>query len=184
MGVHAVRGHPSAARLPREAQLTWKMAEVAAAAPPPEAAVAQMVSCRVVDHAGVALAAINRPPVATARGMALAHPRPHGVTRMGLPAAIRVQAEWACWANATAGREWDWHDGVAPGAHPGDNIAPLMAVAQQMACDGAALVRAMAVAYAVQGALVKGMPLAPTQKEQTGHLCPATTAGLGALLGS
>ena len=32
-------------------------------------------------------------------------------------------------------------------------------------------------------ALVKGMPLAPTQKEQTGHLCPATTAALGALLG-
>ena len=53
------------------------------------------------------------------------------------------------------------------GAHPGDNIAPLIAVAQQMGCDGAALVRAIAVAYEVQVALVKGMPLAPTQKEQT-----------------
>jgi len=98
-------------------------------------------------------------------------------------AAIRVQAEWACWANATAVRELDLHDCVSPGAHPGDNIAPLIAVAQQMGCDGAALVRAIAVAYEVQVALVKGMPLAPTQKEQTGHLCPATTAGLGALLG-
>src|SRR6185295_7957113 len=67
-------------------------------------------------------------------------------------------------------------------AHPGDNIAPLIAVAQQMRCDGAALVRAIAVAYEIQVALGRGIPLAPTQKEQTGHLCPATTAGLGALL--
>ena len=75
---HEVRVHPSAARLPREAQLTWKLAELAAAAPPPEAAVADMVACRVVDNAGVALAAINRQPVATARVMAPAHPRPMG----------------------------------------------------------------------------------------------------------
>jgi len=40
MVVHEVRVHPSAARLPREAQLTWKIAELAAAAPPPEADVA------------------------------------------------------------------------------------------------------------------------------------------------
>src|ERR1043166_6158508 len=118
MVVHEVRVHPSAARLPREAQLTWKLAELAAAAPPPEAAVAAMVACRVVDNAGVALAAINRQPVATARVMALAHPRPHGATLFGLPAAIRVQAEWACWANATAVRELDFHDCVSPGAHP------------------------------------------------------------------
>jgi 2-methylcitrate dehydratase len=183
MRVHEVRVHPSAARLPREAQLTWKLAELAAAAPPPEADVAAMVACRVVDNAGVALAAINRQPVATARVMARAHPRPHGATLCGLPASIRGQAEWACWANATAGRELDFQECVAPGAHPGDHIAPLIAVAQQMGWDGAALVRAIAVAYEVQVALVKGMPLAPSQQEQTGPLCPATTAGLGALLG-
>ena len=79
----------------------------------------------------------------------------------------------ACWANATAVRELDFHDCVSPGAHPGDNIAPLIAVAQQMpGCDWAALVRAIAVAYEVQVALVKGMPLAPTQKEQTGAFVP------------
>ena len=47
MIVHEVRVHPSAARLPREAQLTWKIAELAPAAPPPEAEMADMVSCRV-----------------------------------------------------------------------------------------------------------------------------------------
>jgi 2-methylcitrate dehydratase len=159
------------------------MAEVAAAAPPPLPEVADMVACRVIDNAGVALAAINRKPVATARAMALAHSRADGATLFGLSPTVRVHAEWACWANATAVRELDFHDCCSPAAHPGDNIAPLIAVAQQMGCDGAALVRAISVAYEIQVALVRGIPLAPTQKEQTGHLCPATTAGLGALLG-
>src|ERR1043166_1594768 len=164
MVVHEVRVHPSAARLPREAQFTWKIAELAAAAPPPEADVAEMVSCRVIDNAGVALAAINRQPVATARVMALAHPRAGGATLFGLPPALRVHAEWAAWANATAVRELDFHDTAPPAAHPGDNIAPLIAVAQQMGCDGPALVRAIAVAYEIQVALGRGIPLAPTQK--------------------
>ena len=182
MVVHEVRVHPSSAPLPRQGQLTWKMAELAAAAPAPSPAVAEMVSCRVIDNAGVALAAIDRQPVVTARVMALAHPRPAGATLFGLSPDVRVHAEWAAWANATAVRELDFHDCAPPAAHPGDNIAPLIAVAQQMGCDGAALVRAIAVAYEIQVALGKGIPLAPTQKEQTGHLCPATTAGLGALL--
>ena len=100
----------------------------------------------------------------------------------GLPPAVRVHAEWAAWANATAVRELDFHDCAPPAAHPGDNIAPLIAVAQQMGCDGAALTRAIAVAYEIQVALGRGIPLAPSQKEQTGHLCAATTAGLGTLL--
>ena len=58
MVVHEVRVHPSSAQLPRHAQLTWKLAEVAAAAPPPAPEVAEMVACRVIDNAGVALAAI------------------------------------------------------------------------------------------------------------------------------
>ena len=85
MVVHEVRVHPSSARLPRQAQLTWKMAELAAAAPPPMPELADMVACRVIDNAGVALAAINRQPVATARVMALAHPYAGGATLFGLP---------------------------------------------------------------------------------------------------
>lgn len=182
MIVHEVRVHPSSASLPRQDQLTWKMAELAAAAPVPSEEVAEMVVCRVIDNAGVALAALDRRPVAAARAMALAHPRAGGATLFGLPPQVRVHAEWAAWANATAVRELDFHDCCPPAAHPGDNIAPLIAVAQQTGCDGAALVRAIAVAYEIQVALSRGIPLAPYQKEQTGHLCPATTAGLGALL--
>ena len=153
MDVHEIRVHPSSAQLPRQAQLTWKMAELAAAAPPPSLEVAEMVACRVIDNTGVALAAINRQPVAAARVMALAHPRAGGATLFGLSPDVRVHAEWAAWANATAVRELDFHDCAPPAAHPGDNIAPLIAVAQQMGCDGAALVRAIAVAYEIQVAL-------------------------------
>ena len=106
MEVHRVRVHPAAARLPREAQLTWKLAAFAAAAGATgvDADVADMVACRVVDNAAVALAAIDRAPVAAARAMALAHPRPGGATLFGLRVATTVHAEWAAWANGTAVR--------------------------------------------------------------------------------
>ncbi|NVO16592.1 MAG: MmgE/PrpD family protein [Rhodoplanes sp.] len=182
---HTVRVHPSAARLPREQQLAWHIASFAAHCGPLDADVTDMIACRIVDNASVALAAINRAPVAAARAMALAHPRQGGATLYGLAAAIRVDAEWAAWANATAVRELDFHDTflAADYAHPGDAIAPLVAVAQQMGCDGAALARGIAVSYEVQVALVKAISLHQYKKDHVAHLCPATTAGIGALLG-
>lgn len=169
--------------MPREDQLAWKMAEVAAATRDIDDDVADMIACRIVDNAAVALAAINRRPVATARAMALAHPRPAGATLFGLPA--RVDAEWAAWANATAVRELDFHDTflAADYAHPGDSIQPLVAVAEQTRRSGADLMRAIAVAYEIHVALVKAISLHAFKKDHVAHLAPATTAGLGALLG-
>jgi 2-methylcitrate dehydratase len=182
---HRVRTHPSRARLPREDQLAWKIAAFAAGAAAIDAEVTAMIACRVVDNAGVALAAIDRPPVAAARAMALAHLRPNGATLFGLPPRVRVDAEWAAWANATAVRELDFHDTFLAEdyAHPGDSIAPLLAVAQATGRDGAALTRAIAVAYEVHVALVKAISLHRHKKDHIGHLCPATVAGIGSLLG-
>jgi len=184
MITHRVKVHPSAAALPREAQLAWKIAEVAAATPAPEPDVIELVRCRLLDNAAVALAAVNRPPVAAARAMALAHPRPGGATLIGLLPGTRVAAEWAAWANATAVRELDYHDTflAADYAHPGDSIQPLLAVAQQTRRSGADLVRAIAIAYEVHVALVKAICLHEHKKDHVAHLCPATVAGLGALL--
>jgi 2-methylcitrate dehydratase len=150
-----------------------------------DADVVEMIGCRIVDNASVALAAINRAPVAAARAMALAHPRKGGATLYGLGPAVRVDAEWAAWANATAVRELDFHDTflAADYAHPGDCIAPLVAVAQQMRLGGAALARGIAAAYEVHVALVKAISLHQYKKDHVAHLAPATTAGLGALLG-
>jgi 2-methylcitrate dehydratase len=182
---HRVRVHPSADQLEREDQLAWKIAEVAASAREIDADVLDMIACRIVDNASVALAAVNRAPVANARAMALAHPRPGGATLFGLPASTRVGAEWAAWANATAVRELDFHDTflAADYAHPGDSIQPLVAVAQQTGRSGADLARAIAVSYEIHVALVKAISLHQFKKDHVAHLCPATTAGIGALLG-
>ncbi|WP_374443053.1 MmgE/PrpD family protein [Stella sp.] len=184
MIAHQVRVHPSADRLPREDQLAWKIAEVATGRPPVAPEVAAMAACRVVDNAAVALAAVNRAPVAAARAMALAHPRTGGASLFGLPDDVRVDAEWAAWANATAVRELDFHDTflAADYAHPGDSIAPLLAVAEQTGRDGATLARAIAVAYEIHVALVKAICLHQFKKDHVAHLAPATVAGLGALL--
>jgi 2-methylcitrate dehydratase len=187
MEVHRVRVYPAAARLPREAQLAWKLAAFAtgAGAAGIDADVAEMVACRLVDNAAVALAAIDRAPVAAARAMALAHSRPGGATLVGLPATSTVHAEWAAWANGTAVRELDFHDTflAADYAHPADSLPPLLAVAQQKGADGARLLTAIAVAYEVHVSLVKGISLHVHKKDHVAHLAPAIAAGLGALLG-
>ena len=45
----------------------------------------------------------------------------------------KFHCEWAAWANSTAVRELDFHDTflAADYSHPGDNIPPILAVAQQ-----------------------------------------------------
>ena len=74
MKIHDVRTHPSAAPFPREEELAWKLAMVAADPVPLDADVAEMIGNRIVDNASVAMAAINRAPVVAARAQALAHP--------------------------------------------------------------------------------------------------------------
>ena len=72
MQIHDVRVHPEADRLKREEQLAWKIAEVAADPVAVEAEVSEMIVNRIIDNASVAIAAINRHPVTTARTEALA----------------------------------------------------------------------------------------------------------------
>ena len=184
MVIHRVQVCPSKTPLPKERQLAWKIAEVAHAAPPADAEVAEMVVNRTIDNAGVALAAVNRAPVANARSQALAHPRPDGATLFGILSDERFEAEWAAWANGVAVRELDMHDTflAADYSHPADNIPPLLAVAQQCRCTGAQLVRAIAVAYEIQIDLVRVICLHEHKKDHIAHLGPSVAAGLGALL--
>lgn len=189
MTEHETRVVPSKLPLDRRDQLAWKIAAVATddvgtGKVLDDAEVVAMVGDRLIDNAAVALAAVDREPVANARSMALAHPRPGGATLYGLPGDVVVGAEWAAWANATAVRELDFHDTflAADYAHPGDNIAPVLAVAQQLGRTGADLVRGIAVAYEVQVALVKAICLHEHKKDHMAHLAPASAAGIGALL--
>lgn len=184
MRTHHVKVYPSKALLPKQEQLAWKLAELAAGAPPPEPKVTEMVINRIIDNAAVAVAALNRQPVANARSQALAHPRPDGATLLGISSEERFEAEWAAWANGVAVRELDMHDTflAADYSHPGDNIPALLAVAQQCGRTGAQLLRGIAVAYEVQIDLVRSICLHEFKKDHIAHLGPSVAAGLGALL--
>ncbi|MFI1471089.1 MmgE/PrpD family protein [Streptomyces wuyuanensis] len=180
---HHVRVHPSADRLPREEQLAWKLAAVATGTEELDADSAGMAVNRVIDNASVAVASLLRRPVAVARAQATAH-------RVGEPGAsvfgtrTRVSPEWAAWANGTAVRELDFHDTylAADYSHPGDNIPPLLAVAQHTGRTGADLLRGMVAAYEIHVALVKGICLHRHRIDHVAHLSAATACGLGALL--
>jgi 2-methylcitrate dehydratase len=185
MILHDVTVHPEADRLKREDQLAWKIAAVAAdpVDVPPE--VTEMIINRVIDNAAVAIASINRHPVVTARAQALAHARPGGATVFGCGPEIRVHAEWAAWANGTAVRELDYHDTflAAEYSHPGDNIPPILAAAQQTGKTGRELVRALATGYEIQVDLVKSICLHAHKIDHVAHLGPSVAAGIGTLLG-
>lgn len=182
---HEVRAHPSKDKLPREDQLAWKIAKVAADAVEPDAEATDMVINRIIDNASVAIASVNRGPIKTARAQALAHPRAGGATLFGLPDGQGVAAEWAAWANGTAVRELDFHDTflAADYSHPGDNIPPVLAVAQQKERSGADLLRGILTGYEIQVALVKGICLHEHKIDHIAHIGPSASAAVGTLMG-
>ncbi|MEE2720583.1 MAG: MmgE/PrpD family protein, partial [Pseudomonadota bacterium] len=107
---HIVKVYPSKQELKREDQLAWKIAKVASDPVGVDDDVTDMIINRIIDNASVAIASVNRRPVANARAMAICHPRDGGATIFGMPQRQRFSAEWAAWANGTAVRELDYHD--------------------------------------------------------------------------
>lgn len=181
---HTVRTYKSAEKLARADQLAWKIAEVASDPVAVEPAVIEMIGNRIIDNAAVAAASLARLPVASARAQATAHPFKPGATIFGLPQSQRVSPEWAAWANGVAVRELDFHDTflAADYSHPGDNIPPILAVAQHCGLDGAALVRGVATGYEIQVDLVRGICLHEHKIDHIAHLGPSAAAGIGTLL--
>lgn len=183
--VFMVRPCRADARPAPQDQLTWRLAEMAAAARPVDPAAAELAGWRLIDNMAVAVAALNRAPVAVARAQALCFPRADGAPLIGLAADRRVDCTWAAFANATAVRELDFHDSyfALDSSHPADCIMTLLAVAQQTGRSGADLVRGILVAYETQAALVRALPLQHHRIDHVAHLGPAVAAGLGAMLG-
>lgn len=185
---HQVRVHRSEENLAREAQLAYAIAEVAADPVAVDPAVVDMIINRVIDNASVAAASLTRGPVTAARAQALDHPVSrggHGSTVFGEPNDTLTSPEWAAWANGVAVRELDYHDTflAAEYSHPGDNIPPILAVAQHVGSDGAALVRGLATGYEIQIDLVRAISLHKHKIDHVAHLGPSAAAGIGTLLG-
>ena len=179
-----VKVHPSKANLKKNDQLAWKIAEIASDKAKINEDAVEMVINRIIDNASVAIASFNRKPVISARQMALAHSKKNGANIFGLNKKIKVDCEWAAWANGTAVRELDYHDTflAADYSHPGDNIPGILAVAQQKGCNGMDLIKGILTGYEVQVNLVKGICLHEHKIDHIAHLGPSIAAGLGSLL--
>ncbi|MEW2459293.1 MULTISPECIES: MmgE/PrpD family protein [unclassified Microbacterium] len=184
---HHVRVHASSENLAREDQLAWKIAEVAVDRVEVEQPVVDMIVNRIIDNAAVAAASLTRAPIVAARAQAFSHPVSTGGAGANLFGAAldhRTSPEWAAWANGVAVRELDYHDTflAAEYSHPGDNIPPILAVAQHAGKDGRALVRGIATGYEIQMDLVRAICLHRHKIDHVAHLGPSAAAGIGTLL--
>ncbi|GAB3554082.1 MmgE/PrpD family protein [Arthrobacter tumbae] len=184
--LHPVRVHRSEENLPRSGQLAWKIAEVAVDPVGVDDDVTDMVINRIIDNASVAVASLSRAPIEAARAQALSHPvsvNGRGATVFGIDG--KSSPEWAAWANGVAVRELDYHDTflAADYSHPGDNIPPILAVAQHTGATGADLLRGIATGYEIQVDLVKAICLHKHKIDHVAHLGPSAAAGIGTLLG-
>lgn len=193
--IHHVRVYRSDEALAREEQLAWKIAEVATDDVALDRDVVEMIINRIIDNASVAAASLTRAPIVAARAQALSHPVSRGgsgSTVFGLDGDAHAESdptlaspEWAAWANGVAVRELDYHDTflAAEYSHPGDNIPPILAVAQHVGADGSALVRGIATGYEIQMDLVRAICLHRHKIDHVAHLGPSAAAGIGTLLG-
>ncbi len=184
MIIHKVKVYPSKVKLDKKKQLAWKLAEIASDNAKLNKKSIEMVINRIIDNASVAIASLNRKPVISSREMAMAHSRNNGATVFGLSSNLKFDCEWAAWTNGTAVRELDFHDTflAADYSHPGDNIPPILAVAQQNKKSGVDLLRGIITAYEVQVNLVKGICLHKHKVDHIAHLGPSVAAGIGSML--
>ena len=184
MIIHKVKVYPSKIHLPKNKQMAWKIAEIASDNSKLNYKSVDMVINRVIDNASVAIASLNRKAVISSREMALRHFRKNGANLFGVNKKFKVDCEWAAWSNGTAVRELDFHDTflAADYSHPGDNIPPLLAVAQQKKISGINLIRGILTAYEVQVNLVKGICLHKHKIDHIAHLGPSVAAGIGTML--
>jgi len=183
MKTHLVRTRRSAENFPREEHLAWRIAEVATDPVEVPDDTADMIVNRIIDNASVAAASLVRRPVSNARAQARAHPYTPGSTVFGVDGTY--SPEWAAWANGVAVRELDFHDTflAAEYSHPGDNIPPILAVAQHAGSSGADLIRGLATGYEIQVDLVRAICLHEHKIDHVAHLGPSAAAGIGTLLG-
>ena len=164
--------------------MAWKIAEIASDNSKLNKEAVEMVINRIIDNASVAIASLNRRPVISSREMALKHLRKNGATLFGIDSNLTFDCEWAAWSNGTAVRELDFHDTflAADYSHPGDNIPPLISVAQQNKKSGLDLLKGIITAYEIQVNLVKGICLHKHKVDHIAHLGPSVAAGIGSML--
>src|SRR5881392_3007939 len=105
---------------------------------------------RVIDSIGCALGAWNEEPCRIAREVASGFSAKHGATIIGTH--HQAPPDWAAFATGCCIRYFDYNDTYLSKepAHPSDNIAAVLAVAESVGANGRELITAIALAYEVQ----------------------------------
>ena len=86
----------------KDEQLAWRIASMASQDWGLVNEISEMVGNRIIDNAGVAVAAINREAVKIARSQAMQFENDQGATLIGLDHNKKFDCQWAAWANAVA----------------------------------------------------------------------------------
>jgi len=113
-------------------------------------AVVHEVKRRVIDSLGCALGAWNEEPCVIARKVASEFSAKSGATIIGT--SHQAPPDWAAFATGCCIRYFDYNDTYLSKepAHPSDNIAAALAVAESVGANGRELITAIALAYEVQ----------------------------------
>src|SRR5438128_6364848 len=108
------------------------------------------VKRRVIDSLGCALGAWKEKPCAIARKVALDFSAKQGATIIGTN--HKAPPDWAAFASGCAIRYFDYNDTYLSKepAHPSDNIAAALAIAESAGANGREFIAAIALAYEVQ----------------------------------
>src|SRR5216117_3233246 len=108
------------------------------------------VKRRVIDSLGCALGAWNEEPCVIARNVASDFSAKHGSTIIGTN--HKAPPDWTAFANGCCIRYFDYNDTYLSKepAHPSDNIAAALAIAESVGATGRELITAIALAYEVQ----------------------------------
>src|SRR6476620_7579963 len=113
-------------------------------------AVVHEVKRRVIDSLGCALGAWREEPCVIARTVASEFSAKNGATIIGTN--HQAPPDWAAFATGCAIRYFDYNDTYLSKepAHPSDNIAAALAVAESVGASGRDFMTAIALAYEVQ----------------------------------
>src|SRR5438445_6242907 len=108
------------------------------------------VKRRMIDSLGCALGAWNEEPCVIARNVASEFSAKNGGTIIGT--SHKSPPDWAALASGCCIRYFDYNDTYLSKepAHPSDNIAAALAVAENVGANGKELITAIALAYEVQ----------------------------------
>ena len=108
------------------------------------------VKRRVIDSFGCALGAWHEEPCVIARTVASDFSARNGATIIGTD--HQAPPDWAAFATGCCIRYFDYNDTYLSKepAHPSDNIAAALAVAESVGANGQELITAIALAYEVQ----------------------------------